>query len=280
MRRSLSLVGLALVSIALPALAAAGSRQIAIAQLHADRGGQALARGDLDAARTAFAKALAAYPQWAEAHIGLGHVAMKERRYDDALSEYATARDAYVQLSRDLKRFDQDRYLARRNDVLALRDMLTQLRSGNLKLTDNQRRFKELRINQAIDNASQLTHPGGNDAIETPAPLHFYLGNALFHLDRLPEAIAQWETVAQRDARFAPVHNNLALAYYRQGRFEQARGSVLRAESLGLTVDPRFKADLGRATGPFANQQIAAAPPAGAGGAISPVAAGNALETD
>jgi tetratricopeptide (TPR) repeat protein len=280
MRRFLHLVAIVSLLLCLAAPAVASPRSIAIARTHAERGYEALSRGHLAVAGSAFAKALAVHPGLPEAHVGLGHVAMKEHRYEDALEAYARAHDAFASLARDLKRMEQENFLERRGDVLALRDMLTQLTSANLKLSDGQRRFKEARINHEIEGALQVSHPGNDNVIETPAPLHFYLGNALFHLDRLPEAVAQWEAAAARDAGFAPVHNNLALAYYRQGRLEQARGSVLRAESLGLVVDPRLKADVGRAAGPFASQQIAAAEPAGAGNAGNTTAAENPLETD
>ena len=81
-------------------------------------------------------------------------------------------------------------------------------------------------------------------ASRRPADVLFFEGNALFNLKRTDEAIAVWENAAGRMREYAPIHNNLAVAYWTAGRLADAKASLMRAEKLGFKVNPRFKADL------------------------------------
>ena len=94
---------------------------------------------------------------------------------------------------------------------------------------------------QAIDP------PDPDELMSAPGEVYFYIGYALYQLDRSTEALAAWETCREKSPKFALVHNNLALIYMRLGRLEQARESIERAQELGFPVHPQFKADLERA---------------------------------
>ena len=59
-------------------------------------------------------------------------------------------------------------------------------------------------------------------AMAEPGELHFYIGNALFNMNRLDEALEAWETCARMTPRFSLVYNNLAVAYWKKGRLDRA----------------------------------------------------------
>jgi len=81
--------------------------------------------------------------------------------------------------------------------------------------------------------------PVRGEAREAPGEVWFQIGNAQFRLGRLDEAIVSWETCAKKSPKFAQVHVNLAVAYWKQGRFDEARKALARATELGFPVNPR-----------------------------------------
>lgn len=96
-------------------------------------------------------------------------------------------------------------------------------------------------IEREINYFDRLEAPREDKRAETPANVYFFRGNALFHLDRLEEAVADWEEAARRAPEFGPVHNNLALAYWRLGKKDEAQAALVRAEQLGVAVHPDLK---------------------------------------
>src|SRR5262245_43017185 len=63
-----------------------------------ERGSSALAAGNLDAARRRFEEATRIAPDFPDAHLGLGHVLMREGRYPEALDRYQEARDDFSRM--------------------------------------------------------------------------------------------------------------------------------------------------------------------------------------
>jgi tetratricopeptide (TPR) repeat protein len=96
-------------------------------------------------------------------------------------------------------------------------------------------------IEREINYFDRLEVPREDKRAATPPNVYFFRGNALFHLDRLEEAVADWEEASRRAPDFGPVFNNLALAYWKLGKREQAQQCLARAEELGVTVHPDFK---------------------------------------
>ena len=100
------------------------------------------------------------------------------------------------------------------------------------------------RLEQAIDGLERRVPPS-RDAIEdSPAELDFYIGNALFHLGRLPDAVASWRASIEKNHAFPQAYQNLAVGYWLMGDLVGAVRAVGDAAKFGLSVDPRLKADL------------------------------------
>jgi len=213
------------------------------------RGDKAFKSGDPDKARKMFQDALEVVPDFPDARMGLGHLAMQEGRIEAALQEYTIARDAYASFGELMRSYQAEKYSAAQLEIRRLEDEIRTINDPRLLITDTTRAMKTLQLENAIEKLRALTPPSEEKVPQPPAEVYFHLGNALFRLNRHDEAVEVWKTCAERNPQFALVHNNLAVAYMMQGRFDEARQSIATAEQLGMTVSPDLKADLERRAG-------------------------------
>ena len=247
-----------------PALADAAERDLRQALGYAQRGLNSLQKGNGARALDDFNRALAKVADLPDAHMGLGHLAMREKRFGDALSEYRAAQEGFSRMAALLMQLSAEHYVRSRDDLEQLRitkarldreAMQMQSRGSNTSsgstgsMSTGQIERERAEIDQKIRALESMALPNEKKTPEIPAKLYFFEGNALFDLGRLDEALAAWERAAVGDPSFAPVQNNLAVAYWRKGRISEAKRALLRAETLGFTVNPDFRADLSHASG-------------------------------
>jgi tetratricopeptide (TPR) repeat protein len=248
-------------------LAAAATGDVAERDLrqamgYAQRGLSALQKGNAARAREDLTRAVAKIPNLPDARAGLGHLAMREKRFEDALREYRLAETG----SKDMISF---RVLLETERFSHSRDELQELRTRQMQLVQEANR-NEMRAavstNSAGDTSSgriqrelaqvearmrvleTMSPPNPDTSYEPPADVLFFQGNALFNLKRTDEAVHVWESAAKRMQAFAPLQNNLAVAYWMQGRLDDAWASLRRAEALGFKVNSSFRAELEKAT--------------------------------
>jgi tetratricopeptide (TPR) repeat protein len=172
---------------------------------------------------------------------------MGERRFEDALEKFSLARDEYVEFSDSLFDLKLLHYQQSQEEIGKIRDEIMNLQKlvytkplGSANMIE--RRILELE--GEIHQLEMIKPPQIDAAREPPGEVHFYIGNALFNLDRLDEALTAWETCARMSPKVSLAYNNLAVAYWKRGRVDLAMDSLDRAERLGLAVNPRFRADL------------------------------------
>ena len=247
MRRSLCLlsVGLTIV-LAMPASAGQGEKSIREAVSLFQRGAIYARRGETERSREFFQRATAALPGFPEAHLGLGHIALRDKHYSGALEHYLGARDGFKNLGDKLYDLRVERYRDAREEVDRLRDVMTELDNPRLKILN--RDMEKIRIEGEIRKPElvRLATPG--EGLEPPGEVFFYIGNAQFHLGMLNEAVGAWEECAKKAPDFPLVHNNLAIGYLKLGRVDVAQLSLDRAEKLGVAVHPDLKRDIARAS--------------------------------
>ncbi len=206
------------------------------------KGSAALQASDLDAARAQFEAALRLVPWLAEAHLGLGHVAMRAQRWDAALAEYQAAEKGYREAADRRSRAEFHQYFDARTQENMLRDELNQSQNTNVKVSEGRRNQLAATGESRVDDARRAAPPGAPAAAVVPAEVYFLVGNAQFRLERMDEAQASWEECVKVDPAFPPVYNNLALAYFKAGRMADAKFALDRAEQLGIKVNPKFRA--------------------------------------
>jgi tetratricopeptide (TPR) repeat protein len=236
------------------AMAVVSSQQLdRAAKLHR-KGAHALKSGRIDKARKAFNDALAECESFPSAHIGLGQIAMSEQRFELALAHFEQARAGYAELGESLFDIRTRRYTSARSQIASLQDQVRHLETqvqgattGRGAASEGMLRIEISKMQNAIVQLQAIEPPDPDETGEAPGEIYFYIGNALFQLDRPGEALEAWETCRAKSPRFPLVYNNLALVYARMGRLEAARTSLERAEKLGFPVDPQFKEDLEQA---------------------------------
>lgn len=228
------------------ALAQPESKEIQRAHHIVRRGIEMLYSGDAAGARSQFNKALKSVPSFPDAHVGLGHIAMSEKRYADALAEYEAARKAYVDLSTLLYDLEMRNYFEAKRTLPKLQQQLIQLESGEATMNEADKRWIKTSLLQRIRDLEGMQTPVKEQANWTPAKYDFYVGNALSRLRRWDEAVEAYESCCRKNPEYAEAHHNIALAYWRTGKADIAMDRLIRAEQLGFDVNPRFKADLKR----------------------------------
>lgn len=117
-------VGVAVVVLGVLAAEAARDvqeRDLRMAMAYAHRGLSALQKGNVARAREDFDRALAKLPGLPDAHTGLGHLAMRERRFEDALREYRLAEEGWRSMTSLSLRLETQRYADSRNELERLR---------------------------------------------------------------------------------------------------------------------------------------------------------------
>lgn len=228
-------------------LAVPDSRTIKKASSLCQKGEQAMRAGDLAKAGEEFGKAAETVPGFPSAHLGLGHIAMAEKRFGDALEEYRNAEGGYATLGEALRDIQARRYREAQSEITSMRDSINQLSSAASK--SGSAPIQIATLQNRISQLEAIQPPSDADVAEAPGELHFYVGNAYFQMGEIDKAVAAWETCADKIPKFPLVRNNLALGYMRLGRAAEALDSLKTAEDLGFPVNPQMKAEIEKAAG-------------------------------
>jgi tetratricopeptide (TPR) repeat protein len=201
---------------------------------------RAMRAGNIKKAREALDKAIEVMPNFPGAHMGLGHVALMERRFEDALREYREARADYAQVQGAMFNLKVRDYADAQIEIVQLNDDLR----NQAKLSPNV--FRQNKLENAILRLQRMDIPTRQSLEEPPGQIDFYIGNALYHLGRRDEAVASWEECLRKDKQIAPAYQNLAVGYWEQRRYVDARRTLAEAEKRGLRTSQDLKADLER----------------------------------
>lgn len=224
---------------------AADARDAKRAMSLVTRGEKSLGTGNLDRAEEQFQKSLDTLEGFPPALIGLGHVAMARGEFEKALDNYRASIDSYDLLGAVMREIQAQRYTRAEAEIRSLEDSLNNLRQNSSSGTVN---LDASKVENQIERLRAIEPPSPDDEEqEVPGEIYFHIGNALFRLNRVGEAIDAWHECARRSPEFAMVHNNLAFAYFQQGKIDEARTELALAEELGFPVHPQFKADLEKA---------------------------------
>jgi tetratricopeptide (TPR) repeat protein len=232
-------------------------------------GEAALASGNRARAARSFDKALDLFPPFPEAHLGKGRIALAERRFQDALVEFESARDSYSQAGDSLMDLRMVRYHDARRKADEVRQEMAELESrlsfaggsngtnqndpglhdhmiGGLTVSKNASttsRHLDL-LAEELTQLEAIAPPRADRLTEVPGEVFFYVGNALFNLGRIEEAKDAWISCTERSPLFPYAYDNLAVALWKLGRIPDAVSALDRAQSLGLNINTRLQSDL------------------------------------
>jgi tetratricopeptide (TPR) repeat protein len=242
-----------------PRASEASERALRQAMGYSQRGMHSLEKGNAARAAEDFRRALEQIPNLPDAHAGLGHVAMQQHRFEDALVEYRRAQEAYSSFAAQRVDLAQARFSRNKDEIQRLTDeksaldreqMRVQVQGGSLTTgsaaSEGRLQRDRTMYEQSIarlESQTQQVPALEADASDPPAAYYFYEANALFNLKKNDDAIAAWERAVAKDPRYGVAYNNLAVAYWMTGRLDAAQTSLSKAESLGFKVNPSFRAD-------------------------------------
>lgn len=220
------------------------SKDLKKASREQNKGERALRSGDIEGARAAFEKALVSIADFPPALMGLGQIAMVEKRFADALAHFQSAEASYERFGPFLVDLQSRRYA---DSQRRMQDLQDEANNFQKNAGSAQAPLKLSQIQNQIQRLQSIQPPDSVEASEPPAEIDFNIGNAMFQLNQVEGAVTHWESCREKNPDFAMVYNNLALAYWRQGRLDEALASLARAEKLGFPVNPQFRADLEQA---------------------------------
>jgi tetratricopeptide (TPR) repeat protein len=218
--------------------------EIEKAAKYAERGMRELEAANAGRAEQFFDKSIRLVPEYPDAHLGLGHLAMQAGDVGKALTEYETARDGYAVLGNRLLDIMRTRYREQKNKIPDLKQQIALIQSGEIRLTENERRIKISDLEMTIRDLEAMSEPSVKTVAEPPGEVFFRIGIALAKLGRWEEAVVSLEACTARSPTFAQAYSNLALAYWKTGRHDDALSSLDKAEDLGLEINPRFRSDI------------------------------------
>jgi len=235
---------LALAMGAFPARAGTSLPQLQRASSFCIKAERAIRCGNLHSARANFTRAIQIAPELPAAHMGMGHIALAERRFQDALREYELAKSSYAGFAEELLALRMEDYADSKQKLAALED----------EIRNEQRLFysplRISRLERAVESLARRAPPSREAIEDPPAEVDFYIGNALFHLGRLPDAISSWRASIEKNRTFSQAYQNLAVGYWLSGDVGDAVRTLGEAAKFGLSVDPNLRADLLAAASP------------------------------
>ena len=175
------------------------------------------------------------------AHYGLGQANMALKRFASAIQAFTNCRETFRMLHQ-LQERDRVMVERQRDDELReLKDSLSRIRSGQIKLSQSVGDQVENRIR---DLERQRTSMGG--AFQPPPEVSLALGSAYFRNGSMDDAEREWKAAVAVNPKLGEAHNNLAALYAMTGRKADAEASVKAAEKAGYKVNPRLKDDIKR----------------------------------
>jgi len=178
-------------------------------------------------------------PHYTLAYYSLGQANMALGRYENAATAYEGCRDTIEARAKlDAQRRGEARQ-ARTDALLDIEGAL--LRWGGPEAIPNQ---ATMRLREQKRLLEQEQEKDAINAVAVPAELSIALGSAYFRLRRLEDAEREYLAAIAAGDQTGAAHNNIAVIYMMDGRFDEAKQAVQWAEEAGFRVDPRFKEDL------------------------------------
>jgi tetratricopeptide (TPR) repeat protein len=217
------------------------TRQVMLAKSHYQKGMKLLSAGKEKEGEEEMLESLKIFPDFADAHIQLGNLAMGRKDFHRGLECYLEARTSLTHLQGFSQQREAERRKRLQESIDILRERLDQLRSSPRagdagKIEETVARLEKLQQEQ--------TKPFPTDAPPIPAELFFLTGNARMSLEQFDQAIAEYNQALSLRPAFGEVHNNLAVIYFYRKDYARVWEHLHAAEKAGVRINPQFREDL------------------------------------
>ncbi|MBP7867724.1 MAG: tetratricopeptide repeat protein [Acidobacteria bacterium] len=186
-----------------------------------------------------FRQALAVYPLMPGAYVELGKIQMAQNNPAKALEFYLKAKDAYVALHDEKQKKEMSQQHADRDFALKGQDAQA---SGYKDSGGFAKQYAKQSKDQRREDDREVVATQGEADI--PALFYLYLGGAYLRLSRAPEAEKELLAGLAKDPKLAPLHFNLSLAFFLQGKYPEAAAEARQAKQLKFQLPPAYVKDL------------------------------------
>lgn len=179
-----------------------------------------LSQGRLDEAKAQYQKALASFPESADAHGGLGSLYFKEGHLDEAINEYQKA----LEISSDLVEVHNNLgrcllHEGRVDEAIAQFEMIVQLRPGSVNYRNA---LGAAYAKKGLWDAATVQFEKSIEIEPTLAEAHNDLGYCFLQTGHLDEAIAENRIAVRLEPGSATYLDALANALCQKGSFDEA----------------------------------------------------------
>lgn len=214
------------------------------AQQAYERGQELLQSESFEEAVVYFRRAITLDPMHWLAHYSLGHAHMALKRYTEAIQAYTSCRDVFVSFAHLDASEENTMEKLREDEIREVRDSLLRVQQGKIKTGSPLSLEVQLQDRLRVLEGARLR--GKEHKVVVPAGLMLGLGSAHFRAGQMAEAQASFLEAVEIDPKLGPAHNNLAVMYMMNGRYDDAKEAVRRAEKAGTRVADAFKQELER----------------------------------
>lgn len=217
------------------------THQIMLARTHFEKGMKLLGAGSEKEGEAELLEAIKAFPDFADAHVELGNLAMRRKDYTAGLEWYLQAKTALTNLQGLSRRQEVERRKRLQESMDILRERIDQLRMSNRPADQGE-------LSEAMAKLEKLQHEQTKlftqDEKAIPAQIHFLIGNARMSLEQYDQAIEDYGQALSLRPGYGEVHNNLAVIYFYRKDYARTWEHLLAAEKAGIRINPQFREDL------------------------------------
>lgn len=187
-------------------------------------------------------------PEHHEAHYLMSQLLYKKGKFDKALEHIILAESGFNHFAELALSSQQEKLKKNIEDKGQMTDTVGQLEKARDQAKERGSCQPEQYETAVQEGANKLANAGkfseevpSKLSIQIPAEYHFFHGNCLFRLKRIPEAEEQYQAAIKTDPLYANAYNNLINLYYIQKRFTEAKSFLNQAEIHHVAVHPELK---------------------------------------
>jgi tetratricopeptide (TPR) repeat protein len=214
--------------------------KVMLAKSYFEKGMKLLQKESPAEAEAEFRESVRVFPEFADAYIQLGNLAMSRKEYSAGLEHYVRAKTALL----NLQGMSRQQEVERRRRLQESIDLL-QERIDQLTMSPRDDRGE---IDRAMLNIEKLRQEmskilTGNE-LQVPPEIHFLIGTARMNLEQFDPAIEDFRQALALRPAYGEVHNNLAVIYLYRKDYPQAWEHLHAAEKAGVRINPQFREEL------------------------------------
>lgn len=187
-------------------------------------------------------------PEHHEAHFLLSQILYKKGEFEKALEHIQAAKEGYLKFTEAVYLLGLQKTEKQMDNVVDLIDDVQGATAaedaaksrGSCQISRYGKGVQDAK--EKLSNEEKLKDTDESRKILTiPANYHYFHGNCLFRLKRLPEAEADYLLVIKIDPRYSEAYNNLINLLFMQKRLDEAGALLSQAEAHKAAINPGLK---------------------------------------